>query len=110
MISALSWGSAGVGRTSEIFRSQHLASQVGGQLQAVEAGGLLGEIHLRGNGALVRLGRQDFRVVGDVGGLHPVGAAGVYTQLQQFGLGVLDEGFRLRDRRRLVCRCVLFRV
>ena len=110
MISALLLGVGGRGEHQRNFQEQHLARQVGGQFQAVEAGCLLGEIHLRGNGALVRLGRQDFRVVGDVGGLHPIGAAGVYTEFQQLGFGVLDKGFRLRHRRRLVCRCVLFRV
>ena len=98
---------AGIGRSGKHqgnFQEQHLARQVGGQLQAVEARGLLGEFHLRGNGALVRLGRQNFRVVGDVGGLYPIGAAGVHAEFKQFGFGVFDEGFRLRYRRWLLRR------
>ncbi len=97
-------GIRGRGQDEGNFQDQQLASQVGGQLQPVEAGGLLRQIHLRGNRPLVRLGREDFRVVGDVGSLYPIGPAGVNAQFQQLGLGVLDEGFRLCDRWRLVCR------
>ena len=47
------------------------------ELEAVESGGLFGVVDGGGDGALVELGGEDLGVVGDVGGLDPVGASGI---------------------------------
>ena len=41
--------------------------------------------------SLVGLGREGFAVLGDVGGAHPIAAAGLDGEDQQARLGVLDE-------------------
>ena len=54
-----------------------LAGGHGIELQTVESRGLLGVVDGGGDGPLVEFGGEGFGVVGDVGGLDPVGAAGV---------------------------------
>ena len=89
--SSLSLGSDGVAMVSESLRSLSLRAVTGSSAEAVEARGLLGVIHGGGDGAFVDLGGQGFGVVGDVGGLDPIGAAGLDAQRQQLLLGVVDE-------------------
>ena len=66
--SSLSLGSEGVAMVSESFEQLDLARGDGVELEAVEAGGLLGILDGGGDGALVQFGGDGFGVVGDVGG------------------------------------------
>src|SRR5215472_724141 len=57
----------------------------------IEAGRLLGKFHRGSDGPLVGLGGKDFRVVRNISGFYPVSAAGFGVELEQPGLGLLDE-------------------
>ena len=85
----------GRGHGQRELQEPELARRLRVDLHAVEAGGLLGVPHARGDGLLVGLRREDLGVVGDVGRLDPVGATRVDPELQQVLLGRLDELLRL---------------
>ena len=93
--SSLSLGSAGVAMVSESFSSLILRAVTRVELEAVEARGLLGVVHGGVDGALVELGGEGFGIVGDVGGLDPIGACRVDAEDEQLLLGVVDELARL---------------
>ena len=72
-----------------------LAGGDGVEFEPVEAGGLLGVVHGGGDGPFVEFGGDGLGIVGDVGGLDPVGAGGVDAEEEEFLLGVVDEFARL---------------
>ena len=76
-------GIGGGGDGEGEFEQLELAGGDGVELEAVEAGGLLGIVHAGVDGALVEFGGDGFGIVGDVGGLDPVGAAGVDAEEEQ---------------------------
>ena len=68
-----------------------LAGGDGVELEPVEARGLLGVVDGGGDGLLVELGGDGLGIVGDVGGLDPVGAGGVDAEEEELLFGVVDE-------------------
>ncbi len=72
-----------------------LACGHGVEFETVEARGLLGVGHGGGDGFFVEFGGDCLGIVGNVGGLDPVGAGGVYSQEEEFLFGVVDEFARL---------------
>jgi hypothetical protein len=92
-------GILGGGDGEREFEQFELARGGRVEAEAVEAGGLLGILHLGVDGALVDFGGEGFGVVGDVGGLDPVGAAGIDIQGEQVPLGLIGEFARVIGRR-----------
>ena len=84
-------GIGGSGDGEGELEQLELAGGDGVEGEAVEAGGLLGVVDVGVDGALVELGGDGFGVVGDVGGLDPVGAGLIDAQDEQFLLGIVDE-------------------
>ena len=97
----------GIGRGGDGERKLEqfeLAGGFGVEFEPVEARRLLGVGNGGGDRLFVELGGDGLRIVGDVGGLDPVGAGGVYAQEQEFLFRVMDEfaglfGGGLRVRR-----------
>src|ERR1019366_5203577 len=92
--SSLSLGSTGVARVSDSFSSLILRATSAGQLERIEPRGFLRQVDGGVDEAFIGLGGQGLGVVGDVGGLDPVGALALDRQRQQPGLGVCDELLR----------------
>src|SRR5690348_6838914 len=68
-----------------------LAGEVRGKFQLGEALRFFDELDLNGDRALVCLGSQGFGIVGNVGGLHPVGTLSVGVERKEAGFGFIDE-------------------
>ena len=92
------FGIFGSGEGERGFEQLELAGGGGIQAEAFEAGGVLGICHLRVDGALVDFGVDGFGIVGDVGILDPVGAAGIDIESEQVPLGVFREFARVIRR------------
>ena len=61
------------------------------EAEAVETGGLFGEIHLGVDGTLIELGGDGFGVAGDVSIFDPVGARRIDVENEQFLLRIVNE-------------------
>src|SRR5579864_1099190 len=81
----------GCGDGQRDLQQVKLALQVGRQLQTGETLRLFDQVDLQGDGTLVSLGGEHFRVVGNVSRLDPVGASAVDVYSEETGLGVLDK-------------------
>ena len=73
--SSLSLGSDGRGDGERELEQFDLAGGDGVEFEPVEARGLLGVVDGGGDGLFVEFGGDGLGIVGDVGGLDPVGAA-----------------------------------
>ena len=96
-----SFGSDGAASVNESRSSLNWRASVVRHLELAEARGLLGQLHGGRDLLLVGLGRQNFGVVGDEGGLDPVRARLLHGKLQQLGLRPIDKRPRVIERRRI---------
>ena len=84
-------GIGGRGEGERELEKFEFAGGDGVELQPVEARGLLGIVDGGGDGLLVEFGGDRLGIVGDVGGLDPVGAAGVDAENEELLFRVIDE-------------------
>ena len=84
-------GIGGRGDGERELEQLDLARGDGVELESVEARGLFGVVDGGGDRLFVELGGDGLGIVGDVGGLDPVGAAGVHAQEEELLFRVIDE-------------------